>query len=135
MSPRTILTSAARDFRVTIGLQELYSENSKLHSTDEVKKIIFNLIAEKTKYGYPCLSGAVSEAEIFYPDDEKLCRKEPVAFFEGEMDPLNQNDLSDEKVEDLLNEFADNIGIQLKQEHIYIRFKDKVWVRQVVEEK
>lgn len=111
-------------FRVTVGLIEGYNVTAKRHTLDEVKRIIGKWLLSCKCNGLPELPGMVSEKTMLYTrrDDGELI-EEPVAVFEGEVNPLRVPEGTDEKRMILaLWGLADMFVFELNQTRVYVKF-------------
>ena len=51
-----------------------------------------------------------------------------MAIFTGEVIPLYAGQVADGEIEAMLNELAALLGAALKQERIYIAYRDQTWI-------
>jgi hypothetical protein len=123
---------ARREFKITVGLREGYDPDGRVYDVSEPTKIALRWMTERAAAGKPFLSGMVTRGEVAYAwrrDDGSAGRdREPVAIFTGEVIPLYAGSLMDEEVEAMLNELAALLGKALRQERIYIAYRDQTWI-------
>jgi hypothetical protein len=121
-----------REFRITVGLREGYDPDGRVYDLSEATKTALRWMTERAAAGKPYLSGMVTRGEVAYAwrrDDGGVgSDREPVAIFSGEVIPLYMGGLDDTAIEALLNELAALLGRVLRQERIYIAFRDRVWI-------
>ncbi len=121
-----------REFKITVGLREGYDPEGRVYDLSEATKIALSWMTERAASDRPFLSGMFTRGEVAYAwrrDDGTAGRdREPVAIFTGEVIPLYMGGLADETVEAMLNELAARLGEALRQERIYIAFRDHTWI-------
>jgi hypothetical protein len=121
-----------REFKITVGLREGYDPEGRVYDVSEPTKIALRWMTDRAAAGQPFLSGMVTRGEVAYAwrrDDGSAGRdREPVAIFTGEVIPLYAGNLTDEEVEAMLNELAALLGKALRQERIYIAYRDQTWI-------
>lgn len=121
-----------REFKITAGLREGYDPDGRVYDLAEATKIALRWMTDRAGAGKPFLSGMFTRGEVAYAwrrEDGSVGRdREPVAIFTGEVIPLYAGGLDDDTVEGLLNELAGLLGAALKQERIYIAFRDRTWI-------
>ena len=121
-----------REFKITVGLREGYDPDGRVYDVSEPTKIALHWMTERAAAGRPFLSGMVTRGEVAYAwrrEDGTAGRdREPVAIFTGEVIPLYAGHLKDEEVEAMLYELAALLGKALRQERIYIAYRDQTWI-------
>jgi hypothetical protein len=121
-----------REFKITVGLREGYDPEGRVYDVSEATKIALNWMTERATADQPFLSGMFTRGEVAYAwrrgDGTAGRDREPVAIFTGEVIPLYMGGLGDETVEAMLNELAARLGEALRQERIYIAFRDRTWI-------
>jgi hypothetical protein len=117
-------------FRVTVGLIEGYDTTAERHTLDEVKHIVGRWLLSCKHNGLPELPGMVSEKTMLYtrrPDGELL--EEPIAVFEGEVNPLRVPEgTTEERLILTLWDLAEMFAFELHQTRIYVKFDDHMTV-------
>lgn len=117
-------------FRVTVGLIEGYDATAKRHSIDEVKRIIGKWLLSCKQNGLPELPGMLSEKTMLYSrrtDGELL--EEPVAVFEGEVNPLRVPEgTTEERMILSLWGLAEMFVFELNQTRVYLKFDEHMIV-------
>ena len=117
-------------FRVTVGLIEGYGTTAKRHTLDEVKRIVGKWLLSCKCNGLPELPGTVSEKTMLYTrrNDGELI-KEPVAVFEGEVNPLRVPEgTAEEQMTIALWGLAEMFVFELNQIRVYVKFDDHMLV-------
>lgn len=121
-----------REFKITVGLREGYDPDGRVYDIAEATKIALRWMTERAGRGDPFLSGMFTRGEVAYAwrrDDSTVGRdREPVAIFTGEVIPLYAGGLDDAAVEAMLNDLGARLGEALRQERIYIAFRDRTWI-------
>jgi hypothetical protein len=76
-------------FRVTVGLLDGYDPDQKPHRIHEVEMLIEEWLIEEHQNRRPCITGMISEKKVLYlRRSDYTLMEEPVAIFEGEINPL-----------------------------------------------
>jgi hypothetical protein len=121
-----------REFKITVGLREGYDPEGRVYDVSEATKIALRWMTERAGAGKPFLSGMFTRGEVAYAwrrADGTVGRdREPVAIFTGEAIPLYSGAIADDEIEGMLNELAALLGDALKQERIYIGYRDHTWI-------
>lgn len=121
-----------REFKIAVGLREGFDPEGRVYDLSEATKIALKWMTDRAAAGQPYLSGMFTRGEVAYAwrrDDGAVGRdREPVAIFTGEVIPLYAGGLDDQTVEAMLNELAALLGAALRQERIYIAFRDRTWI-------
>jgi hypothetical protein len=117
-------------FRVTVGLIEGYDPNAKRHALDEVKKIIGRWLLSCKGNGLPELPGTLREEMMLYTRrDDGALLEEPVAVFEGEINPLRVPEGTPKTQLALaLWGLAEMFVFELNQKRVYVKFDDRTLV-------
>lgn len=113
-------------FRVTVGLIEGYDPTAKRHTLDEVEAIIGDWLVACREEGLPELPGMVSERTMLYlRRNDGALFKEPVAIFEGEVNPLRVPEgISEERLIFTFWGLAQLFVVKFKQERVYLKFDE-----------
>lgn len=121
-----------REFKITVGLREGYDPEGRVYDVSEATKIALRWMTERAGACKPFLSGMFTRGEVAYAwrrADGTVGRdREPVAIFTGEAIPLYSGAIADDEIEGMLNELAALLGDALKQERIYIAYRDQTWI-------
>lgn len=121
-----------REFKITVGLREGFDPEGRVYDVSEPTKIALRWMTERAAAGRAFLSGMVTRGEVAYAwrrqDGSAGRDREPVAIFTGEVIPLYAGGLADAEVEAMLNELAALLGAALRQERIYIAYRDQTWI-------
>lgn len=134
---KKIGTGLRRSFAVTSGLQQGYGETGTIHTMDEAEKAIRGWMMAKATTGLDFLTGTLSAGQVVYAwllmSGTADSGSEPVAIFSGEVSVLYNANLSDESVEELLDELAGEMAAALGQTRVYVTCRDEAWVLQAEE--
>ena len=121
-----------RDFRISVGLREGWDTEGRVFDVSEAVRTARAWMKRRVEAGLPALSGMFTRAEVTYawprPDGSVGSDREPVALFTGEAVHAYLGHLSDETIEQMLNELSVELGAALGQERIYVAFADKTWI-------
>src|ERR1700761_889809 len=121
-----------RDFRISVGLREGWDAEGRVFDVSEAVRTARAWMKRRVEARLPALSGMFTRAEVTYawprPDGSVGSDREPVALFTGEAVHAYLGHLSDETIEQMLNELSVELGAALGQERIYVAFADKTWI-------
>ncbi|HVB19772.1 MAG TPA: hypothetical protein VNF51_00575 [Candidatus Paceibacterota bacterium] len=113
----------ARSFRLGIGLIEGYEEGRTLHKPEEVGEIVARWLLEQRKCGRIYLPGSITKSKMYYYGRTSgSLIVEPVVFYDGEVSPEYNAQLTDEEVISTLQELAELLSTKLGQKRIYLRY-------------
>lgn len=125
-------TGRRRDFRITVGLREGWTDEGRVYDLAEAVKVAHGWMKQRVEAGLPALSGLFSRGEVAYAwrrDDQTVgADREPVAIFTGEAIHAYLGGLDDEVIVAMLNDLAAELGEKLNQERMYIAFVDRTWI-------
>ncbi len=121
-----------RDFRITVGLREGWDAEGRVYDVSEAVRTARAWMKRRVEAGQPALSGMFTRAEVTYAwpreDGTAGSDREPVAVFTGEAVHAYLGHLSDQDVENMLNELAIELGTALGQERLYVSFCEQTWI-------
>jgi hypothetical protein len=121
-----------RDFRITVGLREGWDAEGRVYDISEAVRTAHAWMRRRVSAGLPALSGMFTRAEVTYAwpreDGSVGSDREPVAVFTGEAVHAYLGHLSDQDVENMLNELAIELGAALGQERLYVSFCEQTWI-------
>ena len=119
-------------FAITVGLQEGYGPNGKLHLASEVVKLVLEHLKGAAAEGRPYLTGSVTTGELVYAWPEGLGKAggghESQAVYSGEVNPLYNANIGNVAVALFLSELAGVLGTALGQKRVYVAFDGDLWV-------
>jgi hypothetical protein len=123
---------AAPRFTVTVGLQEGYGDNGRIHEPGEAAALIADFLKGKAVAGEPFLTGSVSANHVVYAwgGDEPGCGSEPQIEYSGNKNPLYNSQMSDEDIWEFLDELAAHLGAALGQTRVYVEYDGALEVLQ-----
>jgi len=123
-----------RSFAVTVGLAEGYGPTAKTHTLEEVVSLVETYLKNKAASGESYLTGTITTGAVVYAWPEGPGKAgsghEPNAIYSGEVSSLYNKDLGDDKVAEILNDLASELGSALGQTRIYVVYRDETWVLQ-----
>lgn len=123
-----------QQFTVTCGLQEGYGPSGRLHALTEATEVVFGELKAAAAEGRPYLTGTILAGEVVYAWPEGPGQAggghEPVVVYSGEVNPLYNADLLDDRdaVVEILNALAAALGAALGQTRIYLAYDGELWV-------
>jgi hypothetical protein len=121
-----------REFRISVGLREGWDAEGRVFDVSEAVRTARAWMKRRVEAGQPALSGMFTRAEVTYAwprvDGTVGSDREPVALFTGEAVHAYLGHLSDENIEEMLNELSMELGAALGQERIYVSFADRTWI-------
>jgi hypothetical protein len=108
-------------------LREGYCPNAKLHTADEVVKLVEAHLKKCAASGLlPYLTGSVTTGEVVYAwpegDGKAGSGHESQATYGGEKNPLYNSSLTDEQIVQFLSELASELGEALGQTRVYVAY-------------
>jgi len=112
-------------FQITIGLREGY-KNGKLHTVKEVQKIIGEWLLEQKSADKPYLAGTITKSTVVYAHETVIT--EPVAIYDGNVNPLYRQNFNDKKIVESLTEIVEILMKKLKQTRIYFSYLDRIYI-------
>ncbi len=119
------LNKVKRSFQITIGLREGY-KNGKLHTIKEVEKIIGKWLLEQKFANKPYLAGTITRSTVVYA--HKTVITEPVAIYDGNVNPLYMQNFNDKKIVESLTEIVEILMKKLNQTRIYFSYLDQIYI-------
>ena len=126
-----------RTFSIIVGLAEGYGPEAKIHTADEAVSLVENHLKAKAAQGLSYLTGSVTTGTVVYAWPEGPGKSggghEPQATYSGEVSPLYNAELTDEEVEEILNDLASELGSAFGQTRIYVAYRDEIWILQAEE--
>lgn len=118
-----------RSYKITFCLGSGYAGVGKTYTPKFAEKVIEKWMTERLKKGQPVVNGLLSFGTLFFPargrrKDGSLITVASSAVYTGD---LLTAELKDNEVEAVLNSLAEQIKQDLKQDRVYIIYKDKNW--------
>jgi hypothetical protein len=121
-----------RAYKITFDLKEGYSPGGKVHSIEEVSRIISNWMTARLEASRPVLSGFLQVGQLIYPAKGKGKEAGPVtsnpsAVYMGELSTAEDSKRKNKEVKDTLEALAFTLKNKLKQEAVYIIYRQENW--------
>lgn len=123
-----------KSFQITAGLREGYGPTGKTHTMEAAVEAVLENLKARAAAGLPYLTGTVTTGEVVYAWPEGAGKAggghEPVALYQGEVNPLYNRDLLDrpEAVREILNALAAELGSALGQTRVYVAYDGDMWI-------
>ncbi len=121
-------------FAITVGLQEGYGPNAKLHTSDEVIGLVLEYLKGCAATGKPYLTGSVTTGTVVYAWPEGGGKAgggyEQQVTYSGEKNPLYNVAMTNEEVTNFLNGLASTLGSALGQTRVYVAYDGDMWILQ-----
>ena len=123
-----------KSFTVTCGLRVGYDASAVTHTLEEATGVVLKNLKSRAAAGLPYLTGTVTTGEVVYAWPEGPGKAggghEPVALYQGEVNPLYNKDLLDDRkaVEKILNELGAAFGAALGQTRVYVAYDGDMWI-------
>ena len=117
-----------RSFKMIIGLCEGYSPSHRIqHDMGEVESIVGAWLVRHEKLGNGYLPGQLDYRTQQYARDG-IAITEPSAIYEGEVNPIYNGHATDPENVGTLTELADLLSNSLKQQRIYLCYRDQLFI-------
>src|ERR1700710_2458013 len=121
-----------RSYKVTFGLKEGYEKNARLHTAGAAGRIIAQWMSARLAARQPIVNGLLQEGTLFYPapgsDPAKpVLTVSPSAIFSGELSSLEDLRRKNKEIRQTLESLAEALRQGLKQESVYIIYRDLNW--------
>lgn len=120
-----------RGYKITFDLKEGYSKDGKEHTLASAEHIIREWMQMRLQHGQPIVTGLLQGGTLFFPSAGKNADNSVTvshsAIFTGELSTAEDQDRDDEEVKKTLEALANAIKTQLKQQSVYIIYRDANW--------
>jgi hypothetical protein len=118
-----------KSYKITCGLKEGYAKSGKVHTVKSAGNIIREWLAERLKSKQQLITGLLQEGILFFPavNDQEAVTASPCAIFTGERSTPQDVKRSNKEVKATLEDLAQTFKEKLKQESVYIIYRDKNW--------
>lgn len=118
-----------KSYKLTCGLQEGYAEKAKTHTLKQAGKMIETWLADRLTANSPVVTGLLQEGTLFFPakNDRQKITASPTAIFTGELATPEDLKRKNKEVKQTLEALAKTLKEKLKQEEVYIIYRDQHW--------
>jgi hypothetical protein len=119
-----------KSYKITFALKEGYSPNGKLHSINEAAEIIESWMEQRLKNDEPVVSGLLQEGLLFFPapqNIDKIVTISPTGVYYGELSSPPELKRKNKEVKRTLESLAGTLKEALKQESVFIIYRDVNW--------
>jgi hypothetical protein len=119
-----------KSYKITFALKEGYSPKGKVHSIAEAAKVIKDWMEGRLTAGQPVLTGLLQEGQLFFPSvggPKAAVTISPTAVYKGELSSPEEIRRKNKEVKDTLESLALRLKKELKQESVFIIYRDTHW--------
>lgn len=119
-----------KSYKITFDLKEGYSEKGKEYPFQFAEKVVQEWMQTRLSAGYPIVTGLLQRGSLFYPSPEKEKRTITIAhsaIFTGELSSAYDVQRKKKEVKSTLESLASTIKQKLKQEAVFIIYRDENW--------
>lgn len=120
----------AKSYKIMFSLQEGYDSDAKVHRLPEAERIIKAWLTGRLKQNQPIITGLLQEGTLFFPSkqtDQDPVTLSPTGIFTGELSEPKDMKRSNKEVKATLTALASELKQRLKQESVFIVYRDKNW--------
>jgi len=119
-----------KSYKITFALKEGYSTRGKVHPAGDAARAIRSWMEGRLAAGQPVLGGLLQEGQLFFPAVEGpkgAVTVSPTAVYEGELSSPEEIRRKNKEVKDTLESLALRLKKELRQESVYIIYRDTHW--------
>jgi hypothetical protein len=119
-----------KSYKITFALKEGYSPKGKVHSIADAGKVIKRWMEQRLEAGQPVLGGLLQEGQLFFPavkGHKAAVTVSPTGVYYGELSSPEENKRRNKEVAATLGSLATQLKEELKQESVYIIYRDNHW--------
>lgn len=119
-----------RSYKITFALKEGYSPKGKVHELGDAAKVIRSWMEARLQTGEPVISGLLQEGQLFFPSAEgskESVTVSPTAVYYGELASPDELKRKTKEVKATLESLARHLKEALKQESVFIIYRDVHW--------
>jgi hypoxanthine-guanine phosphoribosyltransferase len=120
-----------KSYKITFDLKEGYSDSGKEHPLKFAEKVIQHWMEERLQQDDPIITGLLQGGSLFYPSVGKDVKRSVTiahsAIFSGELSSPHDALRKGREVKNTLRSLALAIKRELKQESVFIIYRDENW--------
>jgi hypothetical protein len=120
-----------RSYKITFALKLGYAENGRVHTIKYAGKVIHKWMAKRIIAKQTIVTGLLQEGMLFFPavgeGHADPVTASPSAIFTGELSSPEDMTRKNKEVKETLESLAQELQRALKQESVYIIYRDKNW--------
>ena len=118
-----------RSYKITFDLKEGYAENATEHSLTFAENAIKRWMEERLSRNIPVISGLLQAGTLLYPSvrNQQSVTLSRCAIFTGELSSKEDMRLKNKEVKIILESLACFLKEHLKQESVFITYRQKHW--------
>jgi hypothetical protein len=119
-----------RSYKITFGLQEGYAKNARIHTMKFAAKVIQKWMTDRLMAKQPVVAGFLQGGTLLFSGvngDESQVIVSPSAVFAGELSSPDDIERNNKEVKNTLESLALALKNGLKQESVFIVYRDRNW--------
>lgn len=118
-----------KSYKITFGLQEGYAKSGRLHTLRFAGQMVEKWMAARLAAKSPVVTGLLQEGILFFPavNPEEPVTASPSAIFIGELSTPADLKRKNKEVIQTLEDLANTLKEKLKQESVYITYRNRHW--------
>lgn len=120
-----------KSYKITFDLKEGYADTGKEHSLKFAEQVIQDWMEERLQMNRPIVTGLLQTGSLFYPtprsDKRQTITVSHSAIFTGELSSADDVLRKGKEVKNTLESLAMKVKEQLKQESVFIIYRDENW--------
>jgi hypothetical protein len=118
-----------KSYKLTFGLKEGYDKNSRVHPLKSAGQIIQDWMVKRLVAGEPVIIGLLQEGLLLFPavNAQEQVTASPSGIFSGELSTPEDLRRTNKEIKTTLESLADALKQGLKQESVYIIYRDRNW--------
>lgn len=119
-----------KSYKITCALKEGYAPKAKVYDLADAAKLIEQWMEQRLKDGQPVVSGLLQEGTLFFPAPEgspQAVTVSPTAVYYGELSSPEDLKRKNKEVKSTLTSLAVELKTGLKQESVFIIYRDVNW--------
>jgi hypothetical protein len=121
-----------RSYKITFGLKEGYAPKARVHTLQSAGRIIRRWMSGRLSTKQPLVSGLLQAGLLFFPaisaaQVPNSVTVSPSAIFSGELSSVEDLKRKNKEVMQTLESLASALRKGLKQESVFIIYRDENW--------
>ena len=119
-----------KSYKITCALKEGYSPKGKVHTLADSARLIRDWMGRRLKAKQPVVSGLLQQGQLIFPavhESKELVTVSPTVVYSGELSSPEELKRKNKEVKESLESLARDLKTGLKQESVFITFRDDHW--------
>lgn len=119
-----------KSYKITCALKEGYSPKGKVHAMADAARLIRDWMGRRLNARQTVVSGLLQEGQLIFPaahEGKALVTVSPTAVYYGELSSPEELKRKNKEVKESLESLARDLKTGLKQESVFITFRDDHW--------